>query len=259
MSFNVRYDTDADGPNAWPERRDLVADTIHFHRPDVVGLQEPLRHQLRYLQRELDAYEWVGGGRLDGHEEGEFCPVGFRAGRFDLLDRGTFWLSETPDEPGSVGWDASYARVATWARLRDRATDAPLVAASTHLDHDGQTARRQGVEVLLERLDAVADGVPVVVTADFNCGPEDAPYRAMTGDRDGRAYEAAARLAARGSHGPRATFHGFTGESVDRRDYVFVSGDVGVPRFGVLADRSDDRYPSDHFPLLAELSVHGGE
>jgi len=248
MSFNVRFDTPADGDDAWPRRRDFVASTVRVHRPDVVGLQEPLEHQLDYLRSALPAYEWVGVGRLGG-TDGEYCPVGYRAKRFERLETDTFWLSETPSEPGSLGWDAEYSRIATWVRLRDRETDTRFRVCNTHFDHSGASARQESARLVAERL---ADDPTVVVTGDLNCEPGSPPYRRLSDDLDD------ARAAARhGHHGPDGTFHSFDGEPTARLDYVFVRG-MGVRQHATLADRRGRRYPSDHFPVVAELEFLKG-
>lgn len=252
MSFNVRQDTATDGADAWPNRREFVASTVRLHRPDVVGLQEPLAHQFEYLRETLPGYGWVGVGRLGG-DEGEFSPVGYRRDRFDCLDSETFWLSETPAEAGSVGWDASHARVVTWVRLRDRERGAEFHHYNTHFDHTGASARRESAGLLCERL---PDG-DVVVTGDLNCEPGSPPYRLLVGGEDAPLRDAKA-VARHGHHGPEGTFHEFTGEPGPRIDYVLVSPSIEVRQHATLADRRDGRYPADHFPVLAELQFLKG-
>ncbi|MFC6824655.1 endonuclease/exonuclease/phosphatase family protein [Halopelagius fulvigenes] len=266
LSFNVRYDTDSDGRDAWPNRRDAVVRLLRYHRPDVVCLQEPLPHQFRAVRDATDRYEWFGVGRA-GDEEGEFVPVGYDAERFEREDEGAFWLSATPDEPGSVGWDADYPRVVTRVTLRERETGSRLHAASVHLDHGGARARAEGASLLRRRLGEL-DG-PLVVAGDFNCEPDSAPYRRLVGDdgggegggtdgdSDASPLRDARTLAEAGHHGPERTFHGFTGDATERIDYVFVR-DCDVSLTATLTDRRDggadgERYPSDHFPVAADV------
>lgn len=244
MSFNVRLDTPADGDDAWPRRRDFVASTIRVHRPDIVGLQEPLEHQIDYLRSALPAYQWVGVGRLGG-TDGEYCPVGYRGDRFERLNSGTFWLSETPSDPGSVGWDAEHPRIVTWINLRDR-DGTRFRFCNTHFDHSGEHARRESAALLAER----SGESPVVVTGDLNCEPDSPPHRRLADDFcDTRAS------ADHGHHGPDGTFHRFDGEATARLDYVFVRG-MGVRQHATLTDRRGRHYPSDHFPVVAELVVN---
>lgn len=267
MSFNVRYDTPDDGDDAWPHRRDLVASVVRFHRPDLVGLQEPLDHQFAYLRDALPAYDWVGVGRVDGDSEGEYAPVGYLAARYDLLDSGTFWLSDTPERPGSVGWDAQHPRIVTWAVLQDRGTDTRFALFNTHFDHDGATARVESARLLARRVDSLAGEDPVLATGDFNCTPGSTPYEILTGGevaddavatddagREGRAFADARDVAEYPHHGPHATFGRFAGESDRRIDYVFVTDGVDVRQHGVLADHWDGQVPSDHYPVLVEFS-----
>lgn len=290
MTFNVRYDTPDDGDDAWHARRDRVTSVVRYHHPDVLGVQEPLAHQFTDLQEGLPGYDWVGVGRQDGGGGGEFGPVGYRADRFDRLDAGTFWLSESSTVPGSVGWDAEHPRMCTWVRLETDRSDERFVVATTHLDHHGERARRRGAALVRRRLTAVADGDPVVLGGDFNCTPDSPPYRVLTapertddvaagrgsdgseaagdergvadGERDdtdtgdgraGRRFVDTHR-AASFHHGPTATFNQF--ETVDRKiDYVFVTPDVSVHRHAVVTDHWDGSVPSDHRPVVADLSL----
>jgi endonuclease/exonuclease/phosphatase family metal-dependent hydrolase len=295
LSFNVRYDTDGDGRDAWSNRREAVVGLLRYHRPDVVCLQEPLPHQFEAIRAGLDGHGWFGPDRVsgtavssaavDGSREveaaGEFVPVGYDRERFERVDAGAFWLSETPDVPGSVGWDADYPRVVSRVTLRERATGDRVHVASVHLDHGGETARAEGASLLRRRLGEL-DG-PLVVAGDFNCGPDSTPYRRMVADRGAdagadtdRADDGAPTLldareaATRGHHGPEETFHGFTGEPTERIDHVFVR-DCDVSQTATLADRRAEgtveggeneieareracgRYPSDHFPIVADV------
>jgi endonuclease/exonuclease/phosphatase family metal-dependent hydrolase len=249
MSFNTRVDQESDGADAWTHRAEKVASVIRLHGPDVVGCQELLGHQLADLRESLPTYAWIGAGRGAGERPSEHVPIGYLADRFELLEHDTFWLSETPAVPGSRGWDGYHPRIATWARLEDAVTGAELVHLNTHLDHRGEGARRRGASLVVERLDAVAPEAPVVVTCDMNCTPGAPPY-----ERLARRFDDALTISTHAHHGPTDTFHGFTGDPGGRIDYVFVEG-FSVRQHATLADRWDDRYPSDHFPVLAELAV----
>jgi len=257
LSFNVRFDAEGDeGDRAWHERRGVAASVVRFHRPDVVGLQEPLAHQFEDVRERVPGYEWTGVGRVDGVGAGEFVPIGVRADRFDVLADGTFWLSETPSVPGSVGWDAAHPRLVTWLRVRDRRTGVAFVAANTHFDHQGDRARERAAALARERLDDVAGDDPVLLTGDLNCPPDALPVSILTGSEGpGRRLVEAEGASTWPRHGPAATFDRFAGDPDRRIDHVLVSPGVTVHQFGVLDDRQDGQLPSDHRPVLAEVSL----
>jgi endonuclease/exonuclease/phosphatase family metal-dependent hydrolase len=152
MSFNIRYDEPRDGVNAWSNRKTKVGDVIRFHKADLVGVQEALLSQLRDLERMLPDFEWCGVGRTDGKESGEYSAILYRKARFQLLECKTFWLSETPDKPGSMGWDAAYPRIVTWARFRDHGSGRTFFHFNTHFDHRGQKARVESAALILTKI-----------------------------------------------------------------------------------------------------------
>jgi endonuclease/exonuclease/phosphatase family metal-dependent hydrolase len=254
MSFNVRYDTATDGLDNWAHRRRLVAATIRYHDPDIVGVQEAMAHQLRELATLLDGYDWVGDAR-DTTRGGEYTAIGYRRGRFDAVATDTFWLSETPAEPGSVGWDGAHPRIATWVRLR--ADGGPLLAVNTHLDHKGTQARREGIALVLDRLTDLADDAPVVLGGDFNCRVGDPAHERAAGSElpDGRRLRDARALSQR-RHGPTTTrtdFHDLLPNM--GIDHLFVADDAEVRSWSAVTDRDDDHYPSDHLPVVVDARL----
>ena len=254
LTYNVRRDVATDDPYDWARRREAVASTVRLHRPDVVGLQEPLASQYDDLRAALGDYEWVGRSREAGEREGEFCPVGYRRDRFAREATGTFWLSETPDEPGSVGWDASHPRIATWVRLRDERTDRSLVYLNTHLDHEGARARLEGARLLRDRLADVRDDDAAVVAGDCNCTPEAEPYAVLAGVGDHESPLTDARETSPWSLGPSTTKTDFESPVPDTRiDHVFVAG-FDVAGYAVTTEMGGDGwFPSDHFPVVVDL------
>jgi endonuclease/exonuclease/phosphatase family metal-dependent hydrolase len=255
LTFNVRYDTAADGEHAWEHRRELVAGVVRYHRPALVGLQEPLAHQLADVEAALPGYRFEGVGRKDGADGGEFTPVGARTDRLAIEATGTRWLSPTPGEPGSADPDASHPRIVTWSRLRDRATDRRFHHVNTHFDHRSAAARRRSADRLREVVADVAGDGPAVVTGDLNATPGSPPLDRLTApDGPGRTLRDAFELAAF-RHGPTVTFEQFDGPPTRRIDYVLVTEGVDVGQHAVLADRGDDRVPSDHLPVVAELDL----
>ncbi len=258
MTFNIRMNTPADGPNAWPLRKGLVAGTIAFHGPHVIGLQEVLVSQLRDLEGLLPEYGWVGAGRDDGKEAGEYNPIFYLKARFRLLGSSTFWLSERPDLPGVKGWDAACARVVTWARLKDLWTGGTIVAFNTHFDHMGETARRESAALVLGTVGSVAGASPIVLTGDFNCTREDPAYRTLVSAAGGAPRLRDARdISLRPPYGPPASFNGFRAElpSGMAIDHIFVGPSFAVLRTGILPGTVAGRFISDHNPVLADLRL----
>ena len=257
MSFNIRYNNPNDGDNAWPHRKDLAASMLHLHRPDVVGMQEVLAEQVEDLAVRLPDFAWVGVGRDDGVTQGEFAAVFYRRTRLTPLENGTFWLSETPEIPGSMGWDAHCVRTVTWVRFRDNVTGEPFVFLNTHFDHAGRRAQHESALMLLDRAHMLAGDAPIIVTGDLNCIEISETYRLFTqgvSSGDFRLHDAKTQSEAP-HHGPAATFHAFTGVLRARIDYIFVTEDVRVLRHATLADHWDGRYPSDHMPVVADVML----
>jgi endonuclease/exonuclease/phosphatase family metal-dependent hydrolase len=258
MTFNIRYDTPNDGPNAWPHRRDWVAALIRYHDADAIGVQEALVHMLVELDARLPGFARVGVGRADGRDGGEFSAIIYRTARLELLESGTFWLSPTPEVAGSKGWDAAYERVATWAKFRDRATGCRHLHLNTHFDHVGETARRESARLIRQRLGALSAGLPVVLTGDLNTDPASETLRIFTSDAAvaGPLLRDAFAVSREPHYGPTSTWTAFKAIEPGRRiDYVLVSPDVGVSRHAILPDRWDDRFPSDHLPVIAALEI----
>ena len=172
MTFNVRYDNPDDSLNNWKYRKDRVANAIRFYDADIVGTQEVLHNQMEDLRQRLPGYESIGVGREDGKEAGEYSALWYRADRFTAKESGWFWLSETPEVAGSKGWDGACERIATWAKLQDKLTGKELFVMNTHLDHVGVAARREGVKLVLDKIQELGGDLPVILTGDFNAEPE---------------------------------------------------------------------------------------
>lgn len=250
MTFNIRYDNPDDGPDAWPHRVDMVASMIRFHGADVAGLQEALKHQIDELQERLPDYGWLGVGRADGEEAGEFSPLFYREDRFEVLRDDTFWLSETPEVPGSRSWDAAIERIATWAEMRDRKTGDRFLVINTHFDHRGEEARTRSAELILERAGRIAGDLPLILVGDFNAVETTEPYRILSEQLEDGFY-----ATEEPHHGPTSTWNGFESVEPERRiDYIFVNSRVRVIKHAILSDTWNGRFPSDHLPVLAELT-----
>ncbi|MCD7795306.1 MAG: endonuclease/exonuclease/phosphatase family protein [Alistipes sp.] len=253
MTFNMRYDNPEDGENNWRFRRERVAEVIKAQDVDVLGTQELLSNQFDDLSGLLTGYQGVGVGRLDGAESGEYCAVFFKKERFTLLDSGTFWLSETPEVVGSLGWDGACERIATWVVLRDR-DDRELFFIDTHLDHVGQVARDEGVSLLMKRIETLSGGRPVILTGDFNSEPESSVVAHV--QKDGVLRDAKAIAAQRsGADWSFSDFGRIPEAERPLLDYIFVSGDIEAVRYEVLPDTFDGGYVSDHAPVMAVVKI----
>ncbi len=252
MSFNIRLNTPNDGEHAWPNRKSRVISTIRFNQADLVGMQEVLHDQLLDLSSALEGYQRVGVGRDDGKEAGEYSPIFYRSDRFELVESGTFWLSLTPDVPGSKDWDAAITRIATWARFKDRLTHRTLYHFNTHFDHRGTEAREKSAELLVDRVSDIAGDDPVIVTGDFNFTETAPGYQTLTAD-----FNDAISVSEEPHHGPRGTFSGFEiGRPLENRiDFIFVKNDVQVRQHGILSDHWNGAYASDHLAVVATLDL----
>lgn len=253
VSFNIRYNNPNDGEHAWPNRKSHVGSLLHFHDADIIGMQEVLAKQISDLEKLLPNYAWVGVGRNDGVSAGEFSPIFYKVDRFRLEESGTFWLSEDPQEIGTKSWDAALPRIATWAVFYDRLNDSQFLHLNTHFDHRGEVARVESAKLIIAQLPTLAPALPWVVTGDFNKGPGSEVHQTMTSQ-----LLDSLEVSINPPHGPTGTFGGFTvdlDEVSDRIDYVFVKPGIVVHRYAALSDQLNGRYPSDHLPVLAEISL----
>ncbi len=252
MSYNIRYNNPGDGERAWDRRKEEVAALIQFYQPDVIGLQEVVHEQLTFLESQLADYGRIGVGRDDGQQAGEYSPVFYRKDQFELMDQGTFWLSETSDKP-SVGWDASMERIATWGQFRRKEQKDTVFFLNTHFDHRGEQARQESARLIRRWIANHAAEYPVMVTGDFNSNLTSVPYQILTeGDQLRDAYS----VSQLPSVGPDRSFSGFTvTDSLpgDRIDYVFVSPNVRVNRHAIISSFRNGYYPSDHLPVVADV------
>jgi endonuclease/exonuclease/phosphatase family metal-dependent hydrolase len=254
VSFNIRFDNPADGPDAWPHRRDAVASFLRFHEADIVGVQEALHHQNVELDERLPDHDWIGVGRDDGMTGGEYSSIFFRKARFDIIDWGTTWLSEAPSDTGSIGWDAAITRVLTWATVRDKHTDRHLRVYNTHYDHVGSIARKESSRLILEHIKDTAGELPVLLMGDLNVNPTEEAARLLMSEPS--RLRDAIDLAAIPHYGPRSTWNAFREIAPDRRiDFIAVSEEFTVRRHAILTDTIDGRFLSDHLPVFAEIAL----
>jgi endonuclease/exonuclease/phosphatase family metal-dependent hydrolase len=256
MSFNIRYDNPGDGVNAWKHRMNLAGRTIRDEKAILIGMQEVLKGQLDDIDSLLPGYNHVGVGRDDGKEGGEYNPVYFDTKRFELLKQATFWLSETPQDTGSVGWDAALPRIATWAKFRDMVTDQAFYFINTHLDHMGDTARLESARLILDFIAGHTQGLPVILTGDFNCEPAEAPYKLVTTGEDRASGLGDACLSVRRHQpDPEGTFNGFGNANPQPRiDFIFINDRWDVLDFRTVKAKEGEVFISDHYPVDSKVS-----
>ncbi|MDU1892397.1 MAG: endonuclease/exonuclease/phosphatase family protein [Dysgonomonas sp.] len=257
MTFNIRLDHAGDSLNNWQYRKDIAAEMIRNNNIDILGTQEVLPNQLNDLKERLPEYVGIGVGREDGKEKGEFCALFYKKDKFTEIESGNFWLSETPDVPGSKGWDASYLRVATWAILKEKTTGKEFFAINTHLDNDGATARLEGGNLLLRKAEELGKGLPVILTGDFNATPESDVIKNIIAPTKENHLSDSKDIAAKKS-GTDWTFHDFGRLSLEERpllDYIFVSKQIKVSEYIVLEDMVNEVYTSDHKAVVAKITI----
>jgi endonuclease/exonuclease/phosphatase family metal-dependent hydrolase len=254
ISFNVRYGHAEDGPNSWPFRREWVPAYLRELDADILGLQEAYDDQVRAVHAGLPGYGRVGVGRDDGVCAGEHCVIFYRADRFAVVAEGTFWFSDTPELAGSRTWGNSLPRICTWACLADGHTGRSLRVCNLHLDHAVQPARLRSVHLLAERIAAWHDSAPVIVMGDFNA-EEDDPVVTHLQERGSHALVDTFRVV----HPDAAaicTYHGFRGGEIGSKiDYILASRDVTVLDAAIIRSTRGGRYPSDHYPVTAQLRL----
>lgn len=249
MSYNIKFANENDGENSWSKRKDHITNQIKFYEPEIFGVQEALVSQLKYFQAEMDNYEFVGVGRDDGKEAGEFSAIFYNSQEFEVLENNTFWLSETPDEI-SVGWDAAMERVCTYAKFKDKNSGKFFWVFNTHFDHVGEKARENSAQLIWEKISTLnKENLPVILMGDLNLEPDTSGIQFLMHKMND------SKTVAGLDFGPDGTFNGYNfKEPVTRRiDYIFVSDNIEVKKYAVLSDIKDLRYPSDHLPVFIEL------
>ncbi len=274
-TYNIRYDNpgDVENGNQWPRRAPVIASLIRFHEFDVLGTQEGFQHQMEDLRKLLPEYGCVSYGRNDGKLEGEHAGIFYRKDRFEVLESGMFWLSETPDRPGR-GWDADLPRICSWAKMRRIPDGRPFCFMTVHLDHRGKLARMESMKLLLAKSSTLAGENPVFLVGDFNTDQHSEAYRYLSSQ--GSLMDAAEKAEVRYLLNGTANRFDPDSKTESRIDHVLTSPGTRIRRFGVLTDsyrvtkshpedsvsgnfpkevkfrESEARLPSDHFPVLVE-------
>ena len=250
ISYNIRYDNNWDVENSWKIRRKKISQILIQYSPSIVGIQEGLLNQVQYIDSSLINYDYVGVGRDDGKEKGEFCAIYFDTTRYVLLKNSTFWLSETPDTI-SVGWDAALERICTYGLFKDRITRKAFWVFNTHFDHIGIIAREKSSELILKRINKInRQSLPVILMGDFNSIPNSPPVKEIITE-----LSDALQISMEKLHGPRGTFNGFNEDlPIEQRiDYIFTNK-LKVLSYTHINDRLDNnRHISDHLPVMIKI------
>ena len=278
-SYNIRYKNGGDSikGNVWTKRCQVICDQVNFMSPDIFGAQEVLNGQLNDMLARLDGYDYIGVGRDDGKQAGEYAAIFYKTDRLRLLDEGNFWLNETPDRPG-LGWDAACIRICTWGRFSGQTAtdDDAFYFFNLHMDHVGVTARREAAKLIVRKIIEIAHDAPVIVTGDFNVDQNDEIYGIFT--TSGLLKDS--YLASRLRFAENGTFNSFDPDlyTESRIDHILVSPSARVDSYGVLTnsywipDKSSAdqlkghdapqqinfskysrRLPSDHYPVFVRL------
>jgi endonuclease/exonuclease/phosphatase family metal-dependent hydrolase len=276
-TYNIRLDkrSDRENGNGWEKRAPKICDIVKYHDFALLGAQEVLQNQLDDLLAGLPGFDYVGVARDDGDKKGEYSPIIYDTSLLEVLESGTFWLSETPDTP-SMGWDAACRRIVTYARFKVKGEKTKFWVFNTHFDHRGVQARANSTAMLASRVPAMVGKEPFMMMGDFNSDQNTAEYRslcAIEGVRD--SYEIA-----QVKHAWCGTANNFEHDIVtdSRFDHIFVSEGFNVHSYAVLTDTYRDtfdnrritlpnfpseikftksiiRFPSDHYPVAVELEV----
>lgn len=252
MTFNLRF-ASPKPPNAWPQRRPVMAACIKQTAPDIIGTQEGVYYQLRDLAADLPDYEWIGTGR-DGGSRGEFMAIFYRKARFEPLEYDHFWLSDTPSVVGSTSWGNKNIRMVTWAKFRDKETGREFYLWNTHLDHEVQPAREKGIALILEKIKALNTELPLILTGDFNAvACANKAYDLLI---EGGLTDSWFAAAQRGTD--VATFHNYKPATPGGAhiDWIFTRGNITAQHSEVVTFEQNGQQPSDHFPVLATLVLN---
>lgn len=262
-TYNIRYENgnDTRKGNGWKQRCPVVCAQINFEHPDIFGAQEVKHNQLTDMLQQLDGYEFIGCGRNDGKQAGEYAPIFYDPKKISILEEGHFWISETPDNPG-IGWDAACPRICTWGRFRQNNTGIQFLFFNLHLDHVGKRARNEGAKLVMQKIrQLAADETPVILTGDFNGDQHEEIYHFFTQS----GFFADCYEACRIRFAENGTFNDYNQKDRNdsRIDHIFVSPQYRVDRYAILTNaywasmkegsKPKRRLPSDHYPVFVHL------
>lgn len=251
-TFNLRNDNAGDEGNRWAQRGPIAANLLRFHQFDIFGTQEGLKNQIDDLSNFLPEFSHWGSGRTDGKDGGEHSSIFYRKQKFKLLNKGDFWLSETPGKPG-LGWDATCCnRICSWVYLQDLQSRKKFYYFNTHFDHQGKIARLESAKLIIKKVKEIAGDTPAIFTGDLNGGQRSECYLILA--NSGLLTDTYTQV--KYPYVNNSSFNDWGKEVKGNEiiDHVFVTKGFSTQRWGILTDTYHGKYISDHFPVLVELS-----
>lgn len=265
MTFNIRYGTANDGQNSWPQRKEILIRCLQQVQPAILGTQESLNFQIEEILKRFPSYRVFGVGRYHGielpdrpHEslEGESCKILYDTTRFVVLKNGTFWHSNTPDIPGSMSWGNNLPRITTWGIFKSKTTEKKFVVMNTHYHWD-EPYRRNSTRLILKKWREIAADLPTILMGDFNLPPSSEAHQLFCGLRKNDSGPLGKFIDTwqKPEH-QTGTYHGFNGDRTgDRIDWILVTSRFHVENSEIIYYDENGKYPSDHFPVIAILTL----
>jgi len=249
MSYNIRYNNPNDNENWWEYRKQEVIEMIKYYQPEILGIQEGLSSQVKYIDSTLTHYSFVGLGRDDGKEKGEFAAIFFDTTKYKLIETKTFWLSQTPNEV-SIGWDASMERICTYGAFLNKKTKDSIFIFNCHFDHIGKKSRNESSYLILEEIkNKGIEHERIAVIGDLNCLPDENPIKILNMELKDSYHVSQSQ-----PYGPIGTFNSFNtvNEVTKRIDYIMVKN-LSVKQYTAIDDRrKNNLWLSDHLPILIQ-------
>lgn len=252
MTYNIKLDYPKEGENSWTNRKPFFINQLKFYEPDILGVQEAMPNQMKDMDSLLDDYMFVGVGRDDGKDVGEYSAIFYKKNKFKILQASTFWLSQTPEKV-SMGWDAVCNRVCTYALFQNIKTKKAFWVFNTHFDHVGVEARKESAVLIMKKIKELnVKNQPVILMGDFNMEDSHDSIQYITKTM------ADSKTVAKNVFGPSGTFNNFEfHKPVTRRiDYIFLTNNINVNKYAVLSDSINNHYLSDHFPVYLQITFN---
>ncbi|MBS4196487.1 endonuclease/exonuclease/phosphatase family protein [Lederbergia citri] len=251
MTFNLRNKNNNDSsPHSWKERVPTIGKLISMENPDIIGTQEVLYTQLQDVKSNFPRYNWIGGNR------GKYSAILYKEKDYNVLQYGHFWLSDTPEVIGSKSWGNKIPRMVTWAKFLDKKSNKQFYFINTHFDHQSANARKKSAKLILKATKEFDQELPVILTGDFNAGPNSLPHQILTSDGG---FDDLWETAKTRINEDLGTFNGFvdpTGEGPDKRiDWILGKGNLTTNEIEIVNFQKNGQFPSDHFPVLADISL----
>jgi endonuclease/exonuclease/phosphatase family metal-dependent hydrolase len=253
ITYNIRLDASVDGVNQWDKRKHKVYAIIKEQSPDILCIQEGLPNQVKDLAQQFTAYFYVGVGREDGVDKGEYSAIFLLKKKFELITSQTFWLSPTPTVAGSIGWDAAITRICTYAKVRHKTSKKELFVFNTHFDHVGELARTESANLILQKMQELAAESPQILCGDFNSEPNAGAYQKIANSKEPLLTESSTQM----PHAKNCTFTGFAvnGNICKQIDYVFYTKQFELKQNQIITQNDGQYYPSDHLPVITILKL----